>query len=81
MEMAWYDIDYKQPPDKPIDQEYLVTVYCANQRTTEQVMVMTWETEVIKGFEQHVWKWRGRKNISTWEITHWMEKPKPAKRE
>jgi hypothetical protein len=76
-EIVWRDINMIQPPEKPLEKEYMVTVY--NKYWNEpQVMFMRWSVEYVRGFKYHIWKMDNVKIPSSYNVTHWTEKPKPA---
>jgi len=80
MELVWYDINYKQPPNNLSGKLYYVTCYC-QYWDKPQTYDMRWVECLHKGCKQYMWMLDGMKCPSTWEVTHWMDRPEPAKRD
>lgn len=79
MEIVWYGMNYKQPRKDQVGVKFLVTVWIPNKIPETDVMFMDWSKEITRKGEVYYWKMEnGTKCPSTWEITYWADKPKPA---
>lgn len=77
--MKWININEQLPPDnnKFGGKTYLVTVTCDTWEESV-TMVMDWETKKVKSKDIKQWRWLSKIKPISWEVTHWMELPKPA---